>query len=88
MPHKIKKTCGKEWIIEFPKTSKYTFSMNTNKCIFHTIFTKYNIPQMTKIFCMVDNLMYDKLPNTKFYYTSRIGEGGMVCYTFEREIKK
>ena len=44
--------------------------------------------EMTKGFCIVDNLMYDNLPKTKFSYTQRIGEGRKVCdYTFERVSK-
>lgn len=86
MPKKIKKTCCYGWAIDF-KTSKYKFSMNTNKCIFYTIFLKCNMPELTKIFCAV-NFIYSNLPNTKFSYTTCIGEGGKFCdYSFER-IKK
>ena len=85
MPLKFKKACGYGWEITYPKTTKNKFSMTTHSCIFAQIFTKYNMPEMTKGFCMVDNLMYSNLPNTKFYYTERIGENGKFCdYTFER----
>lgn len=86
MPKKVSRTCGYGWKIDFPViSSKYKFSMTTNVCIFAMIFTKYGMPEMTKGFCYVDNLMYDKLPNTKFYYTERIGEGRRFCdYSFER----
>jgi hypothetical protein len=86
MPIKIKKQCGYGWDIVFPKTSKYKFSMTTNKCIFAQIFEKYGMKEMTKGFCLVDNLMYSELPHTKFSYSQRIGEGGSFCdYSFERE---
>ncbi len=88
MPLKFKKTCGYGWKITYPETSKKKFSMTTHACIFAQIFAKYGMPEMTKGFCRVDNLMYDELPNTKFSYTERIGEGGKVCdYSFER-VKK
>ena len=85
MPKKFNKTCGYGWKITFPDASKNKFSMVTHSCIFAQIFTKYNMPEMTKGFCKVDNLMYDNLPKTKFYYTERIGEGGKFCdYSYER----
>ncbi len=86
MPKKVKRTCGYGWKIEFIKTPKNIFSMTTHKCIFKDIFTKYNMPEMTKGFCKVDNLLYDNLPKTKFYYTQRLGENGNYCdYSFKKE---
>lgn len=85
MPLKFKKVSGYGWEITYPKTTKNKFSMTTHSCIFAQIFTKYNMSEMTKGFCMVDNLTYSNLPNTTFYYTERIGENGKFCdYTFER----
>lgn len=88
MLSKFKRTCGYGWKITYPDEPKNRFSMITHSCIFAQIFTKYNMSEMTKGFCIVDNLMYDNLPKTKFSYTQRIGEGGGVCdYTFERVSK-
>ncbi len=89
MPRKSSRTCGYGWKITYPEAPKNTFSMVTHSCIFAQIFSKYGMPEMTKGFCMVDNLMYDRLPKTKFFYTQRIGEGGQFCdYSFQREETK
>lgn len=69
-------------LIPLPKQLKK--SMITHPCIFEQIFTKYNMPEITKGFCMVDNLVYNNLSNTKFYYTERIGENRKMCNSFER----
>lgn len=85
MPKKFKRTCGHGWKITYPKAPKNEFSMITHLCIYADIFRKYGMPEMTKGFCKVDNLMYGSLPKTRFSYSERIGEGGKVCdYVFKR----
>ena len=60
--------------------------MTTHRCIFFGIFSKYGRSELTLGFCQVDNILYGKLPKTRFSYTERIGEGGKRCdYLFERE---
>ncbi len=85
MPIKFRHTLGYGWSVSFPKAPHHQFVMVTHSCIYAQIFTKYGMPEMTKGFCRVDNLLYDNLPNTKFFYTERIGEGGSQCdYCYER----
>lgn len=86
MPIKFKLTLGYGWQLEFPKASADEFKMTTHKCIFSEIFSKYNIPEMTAIFCHVDDILYKNLPGADFIYTEQIGTGGKVCdYTFKRK---
>ena len=51
MPMKFRNTLGYGWDVEFPKCGRDEFSMITHKCIFHQIFEKYGMPEMTAIFC-------------------------------------
>jgi hypothetical protein len=89
MPKKFSRTCGNGWKLSFPESEKNCFVMITHECLFAKIFKKYGMPELTFGFCKVDNLMYDKLPNTRFFYTERIGEGGNMCdYHFERMDKR
>ena len=83
MPVKFKHTLGHGWDVEFPKCPSDTFSMTTHKCIYHQIFTKYGMPEMTAVFCRVDDILYSELPRAKFTYTEQIGTGGSMCdYSF------
>ena len=66
MPLKFKKTLGYGWDVEFPKCGKNEFSMTTHKCIFRQIFEKYGMPEMTAIFCKVDDILYSNLPRADF----------------------
>lgn len=85
MPIKFLKTLGYGWNVEFPKCPKDTFSMITHSCIYHQIFSKYSMPEMTAVFCKVDDILYSELPRAHFFYTEQIGTGGSMCdYTFKK----
>lgn len=85
MPIKFKNTLGYGWNVEFPKCPKDTFSMITHSCIYHQIFSKYGMPEMTAVFCKVDDILYSELPRAQFLYTEQIGRGGSMCdYTFKK----
>ncbi len=85
MPIKFKNTLGYGWDVEFPKCPKDTFSMITHSCIYHQIFSKYGMPEMTAVFCKVDDILYCELPRAQFLYTEQIGTGGSMCdYTFKK----
>ena len=86
MPMKFRNTLGYGWDVEFPKCGRDEFSMITHKCIFHQIFEKYGMPEMTAIFCKVDDILYSDLPRADFLYSQQIGNGGTMCdYTFRRQ---
>ena len=86
MPMKFKNTLGYGWDVEFPKCGRDEFSMITHKCIFHQIFEKYGMPEMTAIFCKVDDILYSDLPRADFLYSQQIGNGGTMCdYKFRRK---
>lgn len=85
MPIKFSHTLGYGWDVEFPKCPKDTFSMITHSCIYHQIFSKYGMPEMTAVFCKVDDILYSNLPRAEFLYTEQIGNGGSMCdYTFKK----
>ncbi|MBQ8195332.1 MAG: L-2-amino-thiazoline-4-carboxylic acid hydrolase [Oscillospiraceae bacterium] len=85
MPIKFRNTLGYGWNVEFPECPKDTFSMITHSCIYHQIFSKYGMPEMTAVFCKVDDILYSNLPRAEFLYTEQIGRGGRMCdYTFKK----
>ena len=87
MPTKFKFTCGYGWKIEYPKTDKTEFAMTTMECIYCKIFAKYNIFELTKAFCGVDDLLYSDMPGAAFLYTEQLGTGGKMCdYIFRKKI--
>ena len=85
MPIKFKRTLGYGWDVRFPESDRDTFSMTTHKCIYKQIFTKYGMPEMTAVFCKVDDILYSDLERAEFLYTQQIGTDGSVCdYSFKR----
>ena len=86
MPTKFKFTCGHGWKIEYPKTDITEFAMTTSECIYCKIFAKYNIFELTKVFCGVDDLLYSDMPGAAFLYTEQLGTGGKMCdYIFRKK---
>ena len=89
MPIKFRNTLGYGWSVDFPEAPKGVFSMVTHKCIYAQIFEKYGMPEMTAVFCKVDDILYSNLPCAEFLYTQQIGNGGAVCdYTFKKKLGK
>lgn len=85
MPIKFAHTLGFGWDVEFPKCPGDRFTMITHKYIYRQLFDKYGMPEMTTVFCEVDDLMYSTLPRAEFIYTEQIGRGGSMCdYTFKK----
>lgn len=85
MPIKFGNTVGYGWDVEFPKCPNDTYSLITHTCIYHDIFSKYGMPELTAVFCEVDDFMYSELPRAQFIYTQQIGRGGTMCdYTFKK----
>ncbi len=83
MPIKFRHTLGYGWDVEFPQRPKDVFSMTTHKCIYQQLFSKYGMPEMTAVFCKVDDILYSNLPCAEFTYTEQIGTGGTMCdYSF------
>lgn len=85
MPIKFRHTLGYGWDVEFPKCESGIFTMITHRCIYRQIFSKYGMPEMTAIFCEVDDILYSDLPRAEFIYSEQIGRGGSMCdYTFKK----
>lgn len=85
MPLRFKKTLGYGWKVEFPNKKKNEFTMITHECIYCQLFSKYDIFELTAVFCHVDDLLYGNLPGAEFIYTQQKGCGGKYCdYTYRK----
>ncbi|MBP3271484.1 MAG: L-2-amino-thiazoline-4-carboxylic acid hydrolase [Ruminococcus sp.] len=85
MPIKFSRTLGYGWDVEFPKADSGDFTMITHACIYQQIFSRYGIPELTAVFCKVDDILYCDLSRAEFIYTEQIGTGGSMCdYTFRK----
>lgn len=86
MPIKFGKTLGHGWEVECPDAPSDEFTMITHRCIYDQIFRKYELSEMTAVFCYVDDILYSELPGADFIYTQQIGCGGSCCdYTFKKK---
>lgn len=55
-------------------------------CLYFKTFKKYNCPQLTHIFCEVDNLCYDNMSKKiLFTRTKTLGKNGDICdFSFQK----
>ncbi|MFI3174746.1 MAG: L-2-amino-thiazoline-4-carboxylic acid hydrolase [Bacillota bacterium] len=50
-----------------------------HKCHYHDEFTKHHFPELTKIFCRLDDVMYGSIPTATWARTKTIGDGDALC---------
>lgn len=49
------------------------------KCIYHDMFLRYGVPEMTTIFCERDDVIYGEISGAKWARTKTLGRGGELC---------
>lgn len=68
------------WDIEWLVNNRDEVSFNMHSCLYYDTFKKYGCPELTHIFCGVDNLCYDNMSNkVKFVRTKTIAGGHELC---------
>ena len=63
----------------FYPEKKGEYRMDIIDCPYNIYFTELGCPELTKLFCRNDELMYGDLPGLVFIRTSTIGRGGDRC---------
>ena len=63
----------------FYPEKKGEYRMDILECPYNKYFTELGCPELTKLFCKNDELMYGDLPGLKFIRTSTLGRGGERC---------
>lgn len=49
------------------------------KCHYFDELSRHQCPELTKIFCRLDDVMYGNIPTAEWARTQTIGDGGKVC---------
>ena len=57
-------------------------------CFYENEFKRYGVPELTKIFCEVDDIIYGNLHRTEWARTMTIGSGDEVCDFHLKKIAK
>ena len=80
-PQTIKKSFPKEgWDIEWLEVSKKQVAFNMHACFYLDSLTKYNAPELTPLFCDLDDLIYDGVsPHLRWQRAGTLGRGDSHC---------
>ncbi|MBR2707687.1 MAG: L-2-amino-thiazoline-4-carboxylic acid hydrolase [Mogibacterium sp.] len=72
----------------FYDNPKGEYRMDVTSCPYNRYLTELGCPEITKLFCTNDDLMYGNLPGIDFIRTQTIGRGGDCCDFYMRKSLK
>lgn len=68
------------WDIEWVEVSEKQVAFNMHGCFYHNALTEYNAPELTPIFCGLDDLIYDNVsPYLRWERKGTLGRGDQHC---------
>ena len=68
------------WEIEWVENSDQSVAFNMHTCFYLEIFKEYGAPELTLVFCRLDDLIYEELsPHVRWERTGTLARGDDVC---------
>ena len=67
------------WDIERLEDNKTNFAFNMHRCFYLDVLTAYGAPELTAMFCRLDDLAYAALPSIRWERTKTLGRGDDLC---------
>lgn len=68
------------WEMEMVEDSDECFAFNVHRCFYLDVLTAYGAPELTRLFCWLDDLAYEALPPTITWERTRtLGRGDDCC---------
>jgi len=68
------------WDIEQVENSKTSFAFNVHRCFYLDVFTAYDAPELTALYCSLDDLLYAPWsPSIRWERTKTLGRGDDYC---------
>jgi hypothetical protein len=68
------------WETETVEDSDRAFAFNMVSCLYLNVLTAYGAPELTPLYCRMDELLYEKLPPMIIWErTKTLGRGGDCC---------
>ncbi|NOY97744.1 MAG: L-2-amino-thiazoline-4-carboxylic acid hydrolase [Chloroflexi bacterium] len=80
-PGKMKRNFPAEgWEIEWLEVSREQVAFNMHSCFYLDALTRYGAPELTPVFCGLDDLIYDGVsPHLRWQRSTTLGRGGERC---------
>jgi len=68
------------WEMEPVEDSDRCFAFNVHRCFYLEVLTAYGAPELTKLYCKMDDLAYNALPSSVTWERTRtLGRGDAYC---------
>ncbi len=68
------------WEIEWLEESDQRVAFNIHRCFYLNTLTAYGAPELTRLFCQMDDVVYEALPaSIRWERTGTLGRGNEVC---------
>jgi hypothetical protein len=68
------------WDVEWLQDSRDRFSFNIYHCFYLTVLSSYGAPELTPLFCNIDDYMMERLPSSISWRRTRtLGRGDALC---------
>ncbi|MGE5528154.1 MAG: L-2-amino-thiazoline-4-carboxylic acid hydrolase [Patescibacteria group bacterium] len=73
------------WDTEWLEVSGDRIAFNMRRCFYHDIMMEHRTPELTRLFCGYDDLLFEKMsPCVRWQRTQTIANGGSLCdFRFE-----
>lgn len=68
------------WEMETVEDSDRCFAFNVHRCFYLDVLTAYGAPELTRLYCRMDDLAYNALPSSiTWERTKTLGRGDDIC---------
>ncbi len=68
------------WETEFVEVSSQRIAFNIHRCFYLNTLTSYGAPELTRLFCQMDDVVYEALPaSIRWERTGTLGRGNEMC---------
>lgn len=68
------------WDMEMVEDNDHCFAFNVHRCFYMDVLTTYAAPELTELFCDLDDLAYEALPPAiRWQRTKTLGRGDDCC---------
>ncbi len=68
------------WELEWVEDSEQTFAFNMHSCFYLNVLSAYDAPELTPVYCRMDDLLYEALPpSVHWERTKTLGRGDDCC---------
>ncbi|MDR1895567.1 MAG: L-2-amino-thiazoline-4-carboxylic acid hydrolase [Prevotellaceae bacterium] len=74
------------WKMDWKENSRHRIAFDAHSCFYERVFKDFGMPELTPVFCELDDVIYGNIPKVRWKRTKTIGSGNDVCdFCFENE---